>query len=89
MTTSCGSRSTCRREAGDTGGFLLLRARTLIGSLAALARGLWEAYWGLQARRATVLLLKTLDDSTLRDIGLARDELPQTCFAFVRQQDCN
>ena len=36
---------------------------------------LWRAYWIGRARRASVVLLSSLDDRTLADIGLARCEI--------------
>jgi uncharacterized protein YjiS (DUF1127 family) len=35
----------------------------------------WRAYWQRRARRATVDLLHSLDDRTLRDIGVGRNEI--------------
>ncbi len=51
------------------------RFSLLAQDLAARARGLWEAYWDYQARRATVLTLEALDDRTLKDIGLSRSQI--------------
>jgi uncharacterized protein YjiS (DUF1127 family) len=48
--------------------------------LAARMRRLWEAYWDRQARRATALMLEALDDRTLKDIGLSRDDIRPTVF---------
>jgi uncharacterized protein YjiS (DUF1127 family) len=36
---------------------------------------LWRAYWARRARRASIVLLSSLDDRTLADIGLARCEI--------------
>jgi len=36
---------------------------------------LWRAYWAHRARRASIVLLSSLDDHTLADIGLARSEI--------------
>ena len=35
----------------------------------------WRAYWQRRARRATVELLHSLDDRTLHDIGVSRNEI--------------
>jgi uncharacterized protein YjiS (DUF1127 family) len=37
-------------------------------------RALWRAYWAHRAWRASVVLLSSLDDRTLADIGLPRGE---------------
>ena len=44
------------------------------GSLAERIRHIWRAYWEWRARRAAVLLLESLDDRTLNDIGLTPDD---------------
>ena len=38
-------------------------------------RDLWRAYWAHRARRTSIVLLSSLDDRTLADIGLARSEI--------------
>ena len=43
--------------------------------LAQYLRQLWRAYWAHRARRASIVLLSSLDDRTLADIGLARSEI--------------
>jgi uncharacterized protein YjiS (DUF1127 family) len=35
----------------------------------------WRVYWEWRARRATILLLRALDDRTLHDIGIAPSEI--------------
>jgi uncharacterized protein YjiS (DUF1127 family) len=40
-----------------------------------LAKGLWHAYWEQRAQRASIYLLRSLDDRTLSDIGMARSEI--------------
>jgi uncharacterized protein YjiS (DUF1127 family) len=35
----------------------------------------WEAYWTRRAKRATVALLRGLDDRVLHDIGIDRSEI--------------
>ncbi len=42
---------------------------------AAAVRRLWRAYWDRQGRRATAVILYALNDRTLADIGVCRDEL--------------
>ena len=40
----------------------------------------WRAYWQGRARRATVELLHSLDDRTLRDIGVGRSEISSLVY---------
>jgi uncharacterized protein YjiS (DUF1127 family) len=55
--------------------------------LATLAAGasdrvarVWHRYWQGRAKRATVALLHSLDDRTLRDIGLSRCEITSVVY---------
>jgi uncharacterized protein YjiS (DUF1127 family) len=45
------------------------------GGLAPLVRRAWRAYWAWRARRVTVMLLQSLDDRTLHDIGISPSEI--------------
>jgi uncharacterized protein YjiS (DUF1127 family) len=40
----------------------------------------WRAYWDWQRRRTTVRILSTLDERTLRDIGIDPSEI--TSYAY-------
>ena len=40
----------------------------------------WNAFWDRRARQATVDLLHTLDDRTLRDIGISRGEIVSVVY---------
>jgi uncharacterized protein YjiS (DUF1127 family) len=40
----------------------------------------WTAYLTRRARRATVRILRNLDDATLRDIGLSRSEVESVVY---------
>ena len=42
---------------------------------AAAVRKTWRTYWGRQAQRATAVMLYALNDRTLKDIGIDRDEI--------------
>lgn len=55
------------------------RSSSLAGRLAGTIRRAWRAYWDWRARKATLLLLRALDERTLRDIGLNTDDI--ACLA--------
>jgi uncharacterized protein YjiS (DUF1127 family) len=59
--------------------------RTALGIVRYLA-DLWRAYWAGRARRASILLLSSLDDRTLADIGLARSEIGSVVHDKSRQR---
>jgi len=50
----------------------------------------WHTYWQRRARRATVDLLHSLDDRTLRDIGVGRNEITSLVYGrpVVRTRRC-
>jgi uncharacterized protein YjiS (DUF1127 family) len=41
----------------------------------AIAGRWWRAYWNWRAREATILILRSLDRRTLRDIGVDPSEI--------------
>jgi uncharacterized protein YjiS (DUF1127 family) len=41
---------------------------------------LWRAYWDRRQRRATVLILSSLDEHTLQDLGLDRTEIESVVY---------
>lgn len=43
-------------------------------------KGMWLAYWHRQAERATVAILGSLDDRTLKDIGMDRSEIEAVVY---------
>jgi len=51
-----------------------------------ILRDLWRAYWAHRARRASIVLLSSLDDRTLADIGLARSEIESVVHEKSRQR---
>jgi uncharacterized protein YjiS (DUF1127 family) len=53
---------------------------SMAGRLGALARRGWQAYWQRRTRRATLLLLASLDERTLRDIGLSPSEITSVVY---------
>lgn len=48
---------------------------TVSQRFAAALQSAWTAYWIHRAERATVQMLHSLDDRTLKDIGLDRSEI--------------
>ena len=61
---------TCPRPAQEAGQPLTLGARAA-GSI----RTAWRAYWDWRARKATILILSSLDRRTLHDIGVNPSEI--------------
>ena len=54
--------------------------------LAQFLRDLWRAYWAHRAQRASIVLLSSLDDRTLADIGLGRSEIESVVREKSRQR---
>ena len=52
----------------------------LSARVAAIARRTWRTYWERRARRATVLILCSLDERTLRDIGISPSEIESCVY---------
>ena len=61
-----------------------LGARTapnfLYSRLSDAVRSAWAGYWTRKAERATVLILRSLDSRTLKDIGLHRSEIESVVY---------
>jgi uncharacterized protein YjiS (DUF1127 family) len=47
---------------------------------AGFARRHWRTYWERRARRATVLILRSLDERTLHDIGISPGEIESCVY---------
>ena len=74
--TACMTRTRTQPSSPDTDqGPPKLRARA-----AAIARHGWRIYWERRARRATVLILRSLDERTLRDIGINPSEIESCVY---------
>lgn len=43
-------------------------------------RGAWRAYWRHRAERATLFMLQSLDERTLKDIGIDRSEIVSVVY---------
>jgi uncharacterized protein YjiS (DUF1127 family) len=65
-------------SAGSAGA--LAKAISALGDVRTRARALWDAYWDYQLRRTTVLVLESLDDRVLKDIGVPRSEIRPAVF---------
>ena len=53
---------------------------TLGASVVAFARRGWRTYWERRARRATILILCSLDERTLHDIGINPSEIESCVY---------
>ena len=53
---------------------------TLTGRAAALVRKAWRAYWTWRARKATIFILRSLDERTLHDIGISASEIESCVY---------
>ena len=52
----------------------------LFSRLSDVVRRAWAGYWTRRAKRATVLVLRSLDSRTLKDIGLHRSEIESVVY---------
>jgi uncharacterized protein YjiS (DUF1127 family) len=78
MTVSMSRTQTCPRSLSSDvdRDRPALRARAV-----ALARRGWRSYWERRARRATVLILCSLDKRTLHDIGISSSEIESCVYS--------
>jgi uncharacterized protein YjiS (DUF1127 family) len=77
MTACMSPATTCTQPGADTD-----RAQpTLRVRAAGLAHRTWRAYWERRARRATVLILRSLDERTLHDIGISPGEIESCVYS--------
>jgi len=57
--------------------------RNLLIYIVHFTRTAWRRYWMQRAQRATVLILQSLDDRTLRDIGISPSEIESCVYGEV------
>jgi uncharacterized protein YjiS (DUF1127 family) len=49
-------------------------------------RKAWSAYWQRRAQAATMAVLSSLDDRTLKDLGLHRSEIGSLVYGTRRER---
>jgi len=77
-TTACMTRTSTRTHPGSLD---IVQSRlTLTARAVAIARRGWRTYWERRTRRATVLILCSLDERTLHDIGISRSEIESCVY---------
>lgn len=54
--------------------------------LGATVKHWWQAYWLHRAERVTVLMLRSLDDRTLHDIGMHRSEIGSLVYGLPKER---
>jgi uncharacterized protein YjiS (DUF1127 family) len=70
---------TCGLQAMDTKSDTV-RTFTTAPRLGDLLKQAWHAYWARKGRRATVYMLRSLDDHALHDIGVHRSEIESLVY---------
>jgi uncharacterized protein YjiS (DUF1127 family) len=58
--------------------------RSLASHALSLAQRAWRTYWAHKAEQTTVLILRSLDDRTLKDIGMDRSEIESVVYTATR-----
>jgi uncharacterized protein YjiS (DUF1127 family) len=76
MTSTANARALSSRSVSSGTG----RVWAAAGDLSRSIERAWRCYWDYQARRATMMLLHSLDDRTLSDIGFQRSEIHSVVF---------
>ena len=69
------SNTTCSNTIHTLAGQRLQSREVLHHFMGAIAEA-WKRYWSRRAHLATIRLLQSLDDRTLKDIGISRGEIP-------------
>jgi uncharacterized protein YjiS (DUF1127 family) len=77
--TACMTRTSTRTQPGSRD---IDQSRpTLRARAVAFSRRGWRTYWERRARRATVLILCSLDERTLHDIGISPSEIESCVYS--------
>ena len=61
-------------------------AQTMTKRLVTALAGAWTTYWTERAERATVYMLHSLDNRTLKDIGIDRSEIESVARHRARER---
>ncbi len=59
----------------------LTPSATLASRVRSIVRAWWRDYWDRRARKATLLILQSLDERTLRDIGINSSEIESCVYS--------
>jgi len=57
-----------------------ISARSESQGLGRVLKSWWDGYWRRRAQRATVFMLRSLDDHSLHDIGVDRSEIESVVY---------
>jgi uncharacterized protein YjiS (DUF1127 family) len=76
MTSTANARALPARTLSWSTG----RLWAVASDLSRLVERAWKSYWDYQGRRATMMLLYSLDDRSLSDIGFQRSEIDSVVF---------
>ena len=59
---------------------------SLTGRIAQSLHAIWRGYWARRAQKATVLILQSLDERTLHDIGISPGEIESCVYGKARDR---
>ena len=59
---------------------------SFVGRTGHLLQAAWRGYWARRAQKATVLILQSLDERTLRDIGISSAEIESCVYGKTRDR---
>ena len=61
---------------------------TPAGRVSDLVRRSWRRYWAWRAKCMTVAILHSLDERTLRDIGISAGEIESVVYGRAEERRC-